>query len=233
MPPPPGRQGECHGGTRAQSSAGRPEAPQPPTKRYGDLPVEVHGLHHGLSCLLDRHLVLLAHCGEPGAKGQVRPPLPGPQKPPPCSAAPGTDRVPPGWWGWGGAAGRPPDRMMGSTSSYSRRAQIKSRARSCRSDIWGQRPPVTAHRRTSPLQPRSLPLGSGRPAVPQLPPDELRATPATLSGTGTYRAPARMGAAWTPTLSQAPSRLPTASSAAPGDVLGDSRAPLRHRPVSR
>ena len=125
---------------------------------YGDLPMEVHGLHHGLSCLLDRHLVLLAHCGEPGAKGQVRPPLPGPQKPPPCSAAPGTDRVPPGWWGWGGAAGRPPDRMMGSTSSYSRRAQIKSRARSCRSDIWGQRPPVTAHRRTSPLQPRSLPL---------------------------------------------------------------------------
>lgn len=136
--------------------------------------------------------------------------------------------------GGGGAAGRPPDRMMGSTSSYSRRAQIKSRARSCQSDVQGQRPPVTAHRRASPLQPRSLPLGIGRPAVPQVPPpEELRATSVTLSQTGTYRAPARMGAAWTPTPFQAPSCLPMASMAAPGDVLRDSRAPLWHQPVSR
>lgn len=173
--------------------------------------------------------------GSQGPKARSGPRCPAPRSPLPARRLLGQTGSRPagGGGGGGGAAGRPPDRMMGSTSSYSRRAQIKSRARSCRSDIRGQRPPVTAHRHMSPLQPRSLPLGSGRPAVPQLPPDELRATPVTLSGTGTYRAPARMGAAWTPTLSQAPSRLPTASSAAPGDVLGDSRAPLRHRPVSR
>lgn len=44
---------------------------------YSDLPAEVHGLHHGLSCLLDRNLILLTHCDNRGAEGQFKPPLPG------------------------------------------------------------------------------------------------------------------------------------------------------------
>lgn len=42
--------------------------------------MEVHGLHHSFSCLLDGDLILLAHCGKAGAGGgnsQVRPPPPG------------------------------------------------------------------------------------------------------------------------------------------------------------
>lgn len=54
--------------------------PQCPTKAegYGDRPVEVHGFHHSLGCLLDRNLIFLAHYGDRGAKGQVKSPLPDP-----------------------------------------------------------------------------------------------------------------------------------------------------------
>lgn len=31
--------------------------------------MEVHGLHHSFSCLLDGDLILLAHCGKAGAGG--------------------------------------------------------------------------------------------------------------------------------------------------------------------
>lgn len=121
--------------------------------------------------------------GSQGPKARSGPHCPAPRSPLPARQLQGQTGSPLDGGGGDGAAGRPPDRMMGSTSLYSRRAQIKSRARSCRSDVWGQRPPVTAHGCMSPLQPRSLPLGSGQPAVPQHPPpDELRATPATLQG---------------------------------------------------
>ena len=147
--------------------------------------------------------------GSQGPTARSGPHCPAPRSPLPARRLQRQMGSRPAGGGRGGAAGRPPDRMMGSTSSYSRRAQIKSRARSCQSDVQGQRPPVTAHRCASPLQPRSLPLGIGWPAVPQVPPpDDLRATSVTLSQIGTYRAPARTGAAWTPTPSQAPSACP-------------------------
>lgn len=75
---------------------------------YNELSPEFHGLGDGLCCLPDGDFIFFSHCEEGKDHG--------------CSLM---ER------GLLGGSQGLPDKMIGSTSSYSRRTQRKSRARSC------------------------------------------------------------------------------------------------------
>lgn len=157
--------------------------------------MEAHGLHHSLSCLLDGDFLFLAHCGSNGQwpiRLPIQPPM-GISAPTPLPAL--QDKLGPvPLWSEDGVrgCGCRPERMMGSTSLYSRRTQMKSRAKS-----WKSGRQVRAHSDSQSGEPGATPLplltgaqpwlaqeGAGFPLQAALSLAELTAAP---GNPGTHR----------------------------------------------